>query len=147
MGMGIVAPANLFGAGPLRFINTTTPIRPNWRFRWFCSSGGRGKKFGAGLDELLKQQLDELLALLVEQVRKVTAKLFLPMVRLEATALITYLVGLLVLKQGRKISTCWETTRRCFWRTIPRTWFRDWAGQVEENEAPPPGERDEKCGG
>ena len=35
--------------------------------------------------------------------RKVAAKPFLPMVRLEATALITYLVGLLVLKQGRKI--------------------------------------------
>ena len=66
-------------------------------------NGDRGKKFGSGLDEALKRQLDELLALLAEQVHKVTTKPFLPMVRLEATALITYLVGLLVLKQGRKI--------------------------------------------
>ena len=35
-------------------------------------------------------------------VRKATAKPFLPMVRLETSALITYLVGLLVLKQGRR---------------------------------------------
>jgi TetR/AcrR family transcriptional regulator len=62
-----------------------------------------GKRLGRGLDEALKRQLEELLALLAEQVRKVATKPFLPMIRLEATALITYLVGLLVLKQGRKI--------------------------------------------
>src|SRR5256885_4906139 len=41
-------------------------------------------------DDALKRQLDELLALLAEQVRNSAAKPFLPMVRLEATALITY---------------------------------------------------------
>src|SRR2546430_94072 len=39
-------------------------------------------------DDALKRQLDELLALLAEQVRNSAAKPFLPMVRLEATALI-----------------------------------------------------------
>jgi TetR/AcrR family transcriptional regulator len=63
----------------------------------------RSKSVGSGADDVLKRQLDELLALLAEQVRKSAAKPFLPMVRLEATALVTYLVGLLVLKQGRKI--------------------------------------------
>ena len=63
----------------------------------------RKQKLGPGSDEKLKQQLDELMALLAEQVRKATARPFLPMARLETSALITYLVGLLVLKQGRKI--------------------------------------------
>jgi TetR/AcrR family transcriptional regulator len=66
-------------------------------------NGERKKKLGSGLDETLKRQLDDLLALLAEQVRKATAKPFLPMVRIEATALITYLVGLLVLKHGGRI--------------------------------------------
>lgn len=66
-------------------------------------NGDRSKRFGSGLDQALQRQLDELLALLAEQVRKATAKPFLPMVRLETSALFTYLVGLLVLKRGRKI--------------------------------------------
>lgn len=63
----------------------------------------RKQKLGSGPDENLKRQVDDLMALLAEQVRKATAKPFLPMARLEASSLITYLVGLLVLKQGRKI--------------------------------------------
>ena len=66
-------------------------------------NGERKKQLGSGLDEVLKRQLDDLLALLAEQVRNATAKPFLPMVRIEATALITYLVGLLVLKHGGRI--------------------------------------------
>lgn len=66
-------------------------------------NGDRRKRFGAALDAALRRQLDVLFALLAEQVRKATAKPFLPMVRLETSALVTYLVGLLVLKQGRQI--------------------------------------------
>ena len=66
-------------------------------------NGGRPKKLGRGLDETLKQQLDGLLALLAGQVRKATKKPFLPMVRIEAMALFTYLVGLLVLKHSGRI--------------------------------------------
>ena len=66
-------------------------------------NGGRPKKLGRGLDEKLKQQLDGLLALLAEQVREATKKPFLPMVRIEAMALFTYLVGLLVLKHSGRI--------------------------------------------
>jgi TetR/AcrR family transcriptional regulator len=66
-------------------------------------SGERPKKLGRGLDEKLKEQLDGLLTLLAEQVRKITPKPFLPMVRLEAVALFTYLVGLLVLKHSGRI--------------------------------------------
>jgi TetR/AcrR family transcriptional regulator len=66
-------------------------------------NGDRPRKLGRGLDETLKQQLDGLLALLAEQVRKTTQKPFLPMVRIEAMALFTYLVGLLVLKHGGRI--------------------------------------------
>ena len=63
----------------------------------------RRQKLGSGPDENLKRQVDDLMALLAEQVRKATAKSFLPMARLETSSLITYLVGLLVLKQGGKI--------------------------------------------
>ena len=66
-------------------------------------NGDLRKGPAGGLDLALKRRLDGLLGLLTEQVRLTTAKPFLPMARLEATALITYLVGLLVLKQGRKI--------------------------------------------
>jgi AcrR family transcriptional regulator len=63
----------------------------------------RKQRLGPRSDENLNRQLDDLMALLAEQVRKATAKPFLPMARLETSALVTYLVGLLVLKQGRKI--------------------------------------------
>jgi TetR/AcrR family transcriptional regulator len=66
-------------------------------------NGDRPRKLGRGLDETLKQQLDGLLALLAEQVRKATKKPFRPMVRIEAMALFTYLVGLLVLKHSGRI--------------------------------------------
>jgi AcrR family transcriptional regulator len=66
-------------------------------------NGDRPKKLGRGLDETLKQQLDGLLALLAEQVRRTARQPFLPMVRIEAMALFTYLVGLLVLKHSGRI--------------------------------------------
>jgi len=66
-------------------------------------NGGRPNKLGQGLDEALKHQLDGLLALLAEQVRSATRKPFLPMVHIEATALFTYLVGLLVLRHSGRI--------------------------------------------
>jgi TetR/AcrR family transcriptional regulator len=66
-------------------------------------NGERKQRLGPRSDENLNRQLDDLMALLAEQVRKATAKPFLPMARLETSALVTYLVGLLVLKQGRKI--------------------------------------------
>jgi TetR/AcrR family transcriptional regulator len=66
-------------------------------------NGERKQKLGPRSDENLNRQLDDLMALLAVQVRKATARPFLPMARLETSALITYLVGLLVLKQGRKI--------------------------------------------
>ncbi len=100
---GIAAPAKSLRRGTLAIYKYYDAHPSELTLSLVLFSGDRGKKFGSGLDEALKRQLDELLALLAEQVRKVTAKPFLPMVRLEATALITYLVGLLVLKQGRKI--------------------------------------------
>jgi TetR/AcrR family transcriptional regulator len=66
-------------------------------------NGDRPKRLGHGLDRELKRQLDDLLALLAEQVRRASRRPFLPMVRIEATALFTYLTGLLVLKHGGRI--------------------------------------------
>jgi AcrR family transcriptional regulator len=66
-------------------------------------NGDRSKRLGHGLDDGLKRQLDDLLALLAEQVRRASRRPFLPMVRIEATALFTYLTGLLVLKHGGRI--------------------------------------------
>ena len=66
-------------------------------------NGDRPTKLGRGLDETLKEQMDGLLALLAEQVRETAQKPFLPMVRIEAMALFTYLVGLLVLKHSGRI--------------------------------------------
>lgn len=66
-------------------------------------NGNRPTKLGRGLDETLKEQMDGLLALLAEQVRETAQKPFLPMVRIEAMALFTYLVGLLVLKHSGRI--------------------------------------------
>jgi TetR/AcrR family transcriptional regulator len=65
--------------------------------------GDRPKRLGRGLDQGLKDRLDGLLALLAEQVRKASQRPFLPMVRIEAMALFTYLVGLLVLKHSGRI--------------------------------------------
>lgn len=65
----------------------------------------RKTKLGRGLDNALKQQFEALLEVLSEQVSKVATKPFRPMVRIEATALVTYLVGLLVLKHGGRIDT------------------------------------------
>lgn len=66
-------------------------------------NGNRPGKLGQGLDEALKHQLDGLLALLAEQIRKTARKPFLPMVHIEAMALFTYLVGLLVLRHSGRI--------------------------------------------
>jgi len=66
-------------------------------------NGDRPRKLGPGLDEALKRQLDDLLGLLAEQVRKASQRPFLPMVRIEALALLTYLTGLLVLKHSGRI--------------------------------------------
>jgi AcrR family transcriptional regulator len=66
-------------------------------------NGSRPKKLGKGLDEALRLQLDGMLAVLADQVRRTTKKPFLPMVRIEALALFTYLVGLLVLEHSGRI--------------------------------------------
>jgi TetR/AcrR family transcriptional regulator len=66
-------------------------------------NGERKQQLDSASDENLKRQVDDLMGLLAEQVRKATARPFLPMARLETSALITYLMGLLVLKRGRKI--------------------------------------------
>jgi AcrR family transcriptional regulator len=68
-------------------------------------NGDRKTKLGRGLDEALKRQFEALLEVLAEQVGKLAKKPFRPMVRIEATALVTYLVGLLVLKHGGRIDT------------------------------------------
>ncbi len=72
-------------------------------------NGDRKAKLGRGLDEGLKQQFDSLLDVLAEQVSRIAKKPFRPMVRIEATALVTYLVGLLVLKHGSRIDTIGST--------------------------------------
>jgi len=69
----------------------------------------RKAKLGRGLDEALKRQFDALLEVLAEQVGKIAKKPFRPMVRIEAAALVTYLVGLLVLKHGGRIDTIGNT--------------------------------------
>jgi len=68
-------------------------------------NGDRKAKLGRALDESLKRQFEALLDMLAEQVSKLARKPFRPMVRIEATALVTYLVGLLVLKHGGRIDT------------------------------------------
>ncbi len=72
-------------------------------------NGDRRAKLGRGLDEALKQQYETLLKILGEQVGGIAKKPFQPMVRVEATALVTYLVGLLVLKHGSRIDTIGNT--------------------------------------
>lgn len=72
-------------------------------------NGDRRAKLGRGLDEALKQQYEALLKILAEQVGMIAKKPFQPMVRIEATALITYLVGLLVLRHGSRIDTIGNT--------------------------------------
>ena len=60
-------------------------------------------KLGRGLEDDLKRQLEGLLALLASSIRKASSKAFAPMVRVEALALFSYLVGLLVLKHSSRI--------------------------------------------
>src|SRR5438128_596725 len=100
---GIAAPAKSLRRATLAIYKYYDAHPSELALSMVLFNGDRGKKLGSGLDQALKRQLDALLALLAEQVRKATAKPFLPMARIEAAALITYLVGLLVLKQGRKI--------------------------------------------
>jgi TetR/AcrR family transcriptional regulator len=101
--VGVAAPAKSLRRGTLAIYKYYDAHPSELTLSLVLFNGDRRKKLGSGLDESLKQQLDGLLALLAEQVRKATAKPFLPMVRIEATALITYLVGLLVLKHGGRI--------------------------------------------
>jgi TetR/AcrR family transcriptional regulator len=96
----IVAPAKSLRRGTLAIYKYYDAHPSEFALSLVLFNEDRKKRLGSGLDEALKRQLDDLLALLAEQVRKATAKPFLPMVRIEAAALITYLVGLLVLKHG-----------------------------------------------
>ena len=65
----------------------------------------RRTKLGRGLEAALKQQFEELLDVLAEQVGRIAKKPFRPMVRIEAMALVTHLIGLLVLKHAGRIDT------------------------------------------
>jgi len=100
---GIAAPAKSLRRGTLALYKYYDAHPAELALSLTLLKGDRKKKLGPGLDEALKGQLNALLGLLAEQVRKATAKPFLPMVRIEATALVTYLVGLLVLKHGGRI--------------------------------------------
>jgi TetR/AcrR family transcriptional regulator len=100
---GVAAPAKRLRRGTLAIYKYYDAHPSELALSLVLFSSERKKATGSVFDESLTRQLDELIALLAEQVRKVAAKPLLPMVRLEAAALITYLVGLLVLKQGRKI--------------------------------------------
>lgn len=100
---GIVAPAKLLRRATLAIYKYYDAHPSELALSLVLFNEDRKKRLGSGLDEALKRQLDDLLALLAEQVRKATAKPFLPMVRIEAAALITYLVGLLVLKHGGRV--------------------------------------------
>ena len=143
---GIAAPAKSLRRGTLAIYKYYDAHPSELTLSLVLFSGDRGKKFGAGLDEALKQQLDELLALLVEQVRKVTAKPFLPMVRLEATALITYLVGLLVLKQRPEDRRARKQRVGPSGALYQEHGYATGRGRLRRRSSPP-GERDEKCGG
>lgn len=72
-------------------------------------SGDRKAKLGRELDRNLKQRFDTLLEVLGEPVSRIAKKSFRPMVRVEASALVTYLVGLLVLKHGSRIDVIGNT--------------------------------------
>jgi TetR/AcrR family transcriptional regulator len=100
---GVAAPAKALRRGTLAIYKYYDAHPSELTLSLVLFNADRSSSFGSRHQDTLKRQLDELLALLAEQVRESAAKPFLPMVRLEATALITYLVGLLVLKQGRKI--------------------------------------------
>jgi TetR/AcrR family transcriptional regulator len=100
---GLTVPAKALRRGTLAIYKYYDAHPSELTLSLVLFNGHSSRSVGSGADDVLKRQLDELLALLAEQVRKAAAKPFLPMVRLEATALVTYLVGLLVLKQGRKI--------------------------------------------
>lgn len=65
----------------------------------------RKAKLGRGLDKALQQQFGILLEVLSDQVSKIAKRPFRPMIRIEANALVAYLVGLLVLKHGGRIDT------------------------------------------
>jgi len=100
---GMPAPAKAIRRGTLAIYKYYDARPSELTLALHLFNGARPKKLGRGLDETLKQQLEGLLALLAEQVRRMTSKPFLPMVRIEATALFTYLVGLLVLRHSGRI--------------------------------------------
>ncbi|MEN3348164.1 MAG: hypothetical protein V7632_1799 [Bradyrhizobium sp.] len=100
---GIAAPAKALRRATLAIYQYYDAHPTELTLSLVLFNGERKQKIGPGSEETLRGQLDDLLALLAELVRSAAAKPFLPMARLEASALITYLVGLLVLKQGRRI--------------------------------------------
>lgn len=69
----------------------------------YLFNGVRPKELGGGLDEDLARQLESVLDLLSGQIRELCKASFSPIVTVEATALFTYLVGLLVLRHSGRI--------------------------------------------
>jgi len=83
---GIVAPAKSLRRGTLAIYKYYDAHPSELALSLVLFNEDRKKRLGSGLDEILKRQLDGLLALLAEQVRKATAKPFLPMVRIEPSS-------------------------------------------------------------
>lgn len=100
---GPVTPAKALRRGTLAIYRYYDAHPSNLALALTVLQGDRKRTLGRGLDNALKQQFETLLGVMAEQVRKIAEKPFLPMVRIEATALVTYLVGLLVLKHGGRI--------------------------------------------
>jgi len=66
-------------------------------------NGIRPRQLGGNLDKELTSHLEAVLAVFAEQIRRGTERPFAPVVEVEATALFTYLVGLLILRHNGRM--------------------------------------------
>ena len=106
---GIAAPAKALRRGTLAIYKYYDAHPAELALALVLFNGDRRGKLGRGLDGNLKRQVEGLLGLLAEAIGKTSRKAFAPMVRVEATALFTYLVGLLVLKHSSRIDVLGNT--------------------------------------
>lgn len=102
---GAVPPAKALRRGTLAIYKHYDAHPSDLALALAVFNADRKTKLGRGLDKALRQQFEALLDVLGEQVSRIATKPFRPMVRIEATALVTYLVGLLVMKHGGRIDT------------------------------------------
>jgi len=76
----------------------------------YLFNGIRPRKLGGDLDDELTRQLEAVIGVFAEQIRKASNRPFIPIVEVEAMALFTYLVGLLILRHNGRIKSLNKNT-------------------------------------